>query len=78
MGACARRDGSRHRAALIIPGDETALRLLELLVQAAPDGMPPSLHDELSALIVTSLGDPAHYRESIDKILFPKAVEDWG
>jgi len=63
---------------LIIPGDDTALRLLELLVHAPPDGMPPSLHAELSALIVTSLGDPAHYRASIDKTLFPKAVEGFG
>jgi hypothetical protein len=63
---------------LIIPGDDTALRLLELLVLAPPDGMSSALHFELMALIVTSLGDPAHYRKSIDKTLFPKAVEALG
>jgi hypothetical protein len=63
---------------LILPGDDTALRLLELLVRAPPAQMSPSLHEELTALIVTSLGNPAHYRESIDKTLFPKAVEAFG
>jgi hypothetical protein len=63
---------------LIIPGDDTALRLLQWLVLAPPDGMAPAQQARLSALILTSLGNPAHYRESIDKTLFPKAAEKLG
>jgi hypothetical protein len=63
---------------LVIPGDDTALRLLQGLVLAPPAGMSPGLLAELMALVVTSLGNPAYYRESIDKTLFPKAAERFG
>jgi hypothetical protein len=63
---------------LIIPGDDTALRLLQWLVLAPHDGLAPELQAELSALIVISLGNPAYYRDSIEKTLFPNAAEKVG
>lgn len=63
---------------LILPCDDTALRLLMLLAVMPPPGMRPELQAELAALIVESLGDPAFYRTSIDKTLISAAAEALG
>jgi len=63
---------------LVVPGDDTAFRLLHLLTTAAPGDMQPALVLQLSALIRQSLGDAAHYRTSIDKTALPPAAAALG
>jgi predicted ATP-grasp superfamily ATP-dependent carboligase len=63
---------------LVVPGDDTALRLLQTLVLTPPAGMQPALQAELAALVVESLGDPAHYRTAIDKLLLPPVARALG
>ncbi len=63
---------------LVLPCDDTAFRLMQLLAAAPPDGMPPVLRLQLAALITDSLGDPAHYRASVDKTLICPAAEAAG
>lgn len=60
---------------LVLPCDDTSLRLLMLLASSPPPTMPPAQRLQLAALIVDSLGDPAFYRASIDKTMIgPAAV----
>ena len=63
---------------LLVPCDEMAIRLLFALVLEPPRDLPSALRSRLEALIRTSLGDPAHYQTSIDKILLPPAAEALG
>jgi predicted ATP-grasp superfamily ATP-dependent carboligase len=63
---------------LIVPCDDTALQLMIAFLEAPPAGFEASLRDQLLALIVESLGDPRHYRASIDKTLLPAAAESLG
>lgn len=63
---------------LVLPCDDTALRLLMLLALSPPAIMPPALHLQLAALIVDSLGDPAFYRASIDKTMIGPAAAALG
>ncbi len=56
------------RPILVIPADEQAFRLLTELVLNPPSGLRPDVRSELEGLIVRSLGDPAHFRSSVDKI----------
>jgi hypothetical protein len=63
---------------LVLPCDDTALRLLMLLAVAPPEDMQPERKLELRALIADSLGDPAFYRTSIDKTLVSGAAEGMG
>ena len=63
---------------LVIPCDDMAFRLLTALVLTPPEGMQPALHLQLAALIRDSLGDPAHFRDSVDKTLLPAAAEALG
>jgi hypothetical protein len=63
---------------LVLPCDDTALRLLMLLALSPPAMMPPALHLQLAALIVDSLGDPAFYRTSIDKTMIGPAAAALG
>lgn len=60
---------------IVIPCDDVAFRLLAWVVLSPPGYMPAKLHMQLSALIRQSLGDPAHYRESVDKTLLPPVAE---
>jgi predicted ATP-grasp superfamily ATP-dependent carboligase len=53
--------------ALIVPCDDVTFRLLATLVVAPPPRLQPALQSELAALIRASLGDPTHYRASVDK-----------
>ena len=63
---------------LVVPGDDTALRLLQMVLLDPPVGMQPALHAQLASLIRDSLGDPAHYRTVIDKLLLPPAARALG
>jgi predicted ATP-grasp superfamily ATP-dependent carboligase len=63
---------------LVVPGDDTALRLLQMLVLAPPPDMQPALKRELATLVQDSLGEPAGYRPSIDKLQLPAAAESLG
>jgi biotin carboxylase len=63
---------------LIVPCDDPALRLLHMLALAAPERLEQSLQSQLASLIRDSLGDPAHYRDNLDKTLLPAAAEKLG
>ena len=63
---------------LVLPCDDTALRLLMLLVASPPQDMQPQLKVQLGVLIADSLGDPEFYRTSIDKTMIPAAAEAMG
>ena len=63
---------------LVLPCDDTAVRLMQALVLTPPDDLEPALHLELSSLIVESLGTPAHYRTSVDKTLISPAARALG
>ncbi len=63
---------------LVLPCDDTAFRLMQQLVLAPPQAMDPVLRLRLAALITESLGDPAHYRASVDKTLICTAAEAAG
>jgi predicted ATP-grasp superfamily ATP-dependent carboligase len=63
---------------LVVPGDDGALRLLQTFVINPPAGLQPGLQQELATLIGASLGEPAHYRTVIDKLLLPPAAQALG
>ena len=63
---------------LVIPCDDTAFRLMQQLVIEPPETMQSVLHLQLATLIVDSLGDPAHYRASVDKTLLCPAAQAAG
>lgn len=53
--------------ALILPGDEVALRTLMRLVLDPPTGLLPQTRDEIAIAVRRSLGDAATWIDSIDK-----------
>ena len=63
---------------LVLPCDDTALRLLMLLATSPPPDMQAQLKVELGVLIADSLGDPRFYRTSIDKTMISPAAEAMG
>lgn len=63
---------------LVMPCDDTGLRLLQQLVVAPPNNLKPELRLQLVALIADSLGDPAYYRTSVDKTHLCAAAEAVG
>ena len=63
---------------LVLPCDDTALRLLQTLALSPPQNMQPALHLQLATLIRESLGSADYYRISIDKTLLPGAAEAVG
>jgi predicted ATP-grasp superfamily ATP-dependent carboligase len=63
---------------VVLPCDDTAVRLMQALVLTPPDDLQPALRLELGSLIADSLGTPAHYRTSIDKTLISPAAEALG
>jgi hypothetical protein len=60
---------------LVVPCDDMAFRLLQMLVLTPPPRLQPALQLRLAALIRESLGEPAHYLASTDKTLLPAAAE---
>jgi predicted ATP-grasp superfamily ATP-dependent carboligase len=63
---------------LAIPCDDNSFRLLQSLVTAPPATLPPPLQRRLSMLAMTSLGNPAHYETSINKVLLTRAADAFG
>jgi biotin carboxylase len=63
---------------IVIACDDTAQRLLQTLVLSPPPGMRPDVHLQLAQLVKESLGDPAHYRTSVDKKLLAPAAHALG
>ena len=63
---------------LVVPCDDTAVRLLHTLALSPPPSMRPWIHAELCALVRESLGNPEHFRTSIDKVRLPEAAEALG
>jgi predicted ATP-grasp superfamily ATP-dependent carboligase len=63
---------------LVVPGDDTAFRLLNAMATSPPQDMQPALALQLASLIRQSLGEPAHYRTSIDKTALPPAAQSLG
>jgi predicted ATP-grasp superfamily ATP-dependent carboligase len=63
---------------LVIPCDDAALRFLVSLALAPPEGLDPTVQSQLASLVRDSLGDPAHYRDSLDKTMLPPAAEAMG
>lgn len=63
---------------LVVPGDDTALRLLQMLVLSPSDSMQPALQRELASLVSESLGASEHYRTSVDKTLLAPAAAALG
>lgn len=63
---------------LVVPCDDTAVRLLQMLALSPPPGIKPGIHGELRALVRESLGNPEHFRTSVDKARLPAAAEALG
>lgn len=63
---------------LVVPCDDMAFRLLQMLVLTPPPRMQPELQLRLAVLVRESLGDPAHYVASTDKTLLPAAAAALG
>ena len=63
---------------IVVPCDDTAFRLLATLVLTPPDDMPAERRLMVTELVRNSLGEPAHYRASVDKTLLPHAAERIG
>ena len=64
--------------AQIVPCDDVSFRLLAMLVVAPPPRLQAAVQAELATLIRASLGEPAHYRTSVDKTLLPAAAARAG
>lgn len=63
---------------LVVPCDDNSFRLLQMLALSPPEQIQPQIQLQLAALIRKSLGDPGHFRASIDKTLLPAAAETLG
>jgi len=64
--------------ALVMPCDDISFRLLAMLVLSPPPQLQPLLQETLARLIRTSLGDPAHYRTTVDKTRLSSAAAQAG
>ena len=62
----------------VMPCDDVSFRLLAMLVLSPPPQLQPNLQAELAKLVRASLGDPAHYRTSIDKTMMAPAAARAG
>ena len=63
---------------IVVPCDDTAFRLLSKLARVPPLDLTPELRARLSALIIDSLGNPAHYESSTDKTRLPMLAKSMG
>jgi hypothetical protein len=64
--------------AILLPGDEMSLRLMQAIVCEPPPGPQPAAIKDLAALIVGSLGSPKFYRAGVDKTLLQPLMEQAG
>jgi hypothetical protein len=64
--------------AIVVPCDDLSFRLLAMLVVSPPAELRPALQIGLTRLIRDSLGDPAHYRTSVDRTLLAPAAVSAG
>ena len=63
---------------LVLPCDDTSFRLLAMFVLTPQDAIDPPTYSFVASLIRRSLGDPRHYRTSVDKTLLIPAAETLG
>ena len=63
---------------LALPCDDMAYRLMSELVLAPPPHLQAELQRELDDLIRQSLGNPSHYRDSVDKLQLPNTAKALG
>jgi predicted ATP-grasp superfamily ATP-dependent carboligase len=63
---------------LILPCDDMAFRLLQMVILQPPEELRLEVQLELAMLIRDSLGDPAYYRISVEKTLLPAAAAALG
>ena len=63
---------------LVVPCDDMAFRLLQMVVLEPPEDLRPEVQLQLAHLIRESLGDPAHYRASVEKTALPAAAAAMG
>ncbi len=63
---------------LVVPCDDMAFRLLQMVVLEPPEELRPDVQLQLAVLIRDSLGDPAHYRASVEKTALPAAAAALG
>ena len=68
----------RERPRIVLPCDDTAFGLLQQIVAAPPRHLDAARQLDLAALVVRSLGDPAHYAVSVDKTRVCAAAEAAG
>lgn len=64
--------------ALVVPCDEMAVRLLFVLTLEPPSWLPSTVHLRLAALVERSMGNRAHFLDSVDKLRLPAAAEAAG
>jgi len=62
----------------IMPCDDVSFRLLAMLALSPPPQMQPALQVELAGLVRASLGNPDHFRSSVDKTLICAAAANAG
>jgi predicted ATP-grasp superfamily ATP-dependent carboligase len=63
---------------LVVPCDDMAFRLLQMVVLNPPEELRPEVQLQLAHLIRESLGDPAHYRTSVEKTALAAAAAALG
>jgi predicted ATP-grasp superfamily ATP-dependent carboligase len=63
---------------LALPCDDMAFRLMQQLALTPPDNLQPAVQLQCATLIADSLGDPAYYRMSVDKMQIGAAAEALG
>jgi predicted ATP-grasp superfamily ATP-dependent carboligase len=63
---------------LVVPCDDMAFRLLQMLALQPPGELEPALTLQAGVVIRHSLGDPVHYRTSVEKTLLSPAAAALG
>ncbi len=63
---------------LVVPCDDTSVRLMQMLVLTPPDNLQSVQYINLAGLIRESLGTPDYYRASVDKTLLPAVAKALG
>jgi len=67
-----------QRPRIVVPCDDQAWLLLQLVAEHAPPGMHVDEYRELTTLLRRSLGEAAHFRTSTSKTLLPAAAQSLG